>query len=192
MKQQANNQTMILHPARFSIQTRRLMSICFCYLCSIICGHSAKAYVNSQACREIQASMIQHYAAYNRDDLNGFMSLFTPSYINFTIRGYRENYISLLKSVVVTFGRYKISRYHTPYVVNYRINRCSVRGDTATVEAQTKFSTVIFDPKTKRIHHYFQTIDEGTDMWVRLTTGWALQKRVGHFSNDIWSANPIP
>ena len=54
-----------------------------------------------------------------------------------------------------------------------------------------KISSAIFDPKTRRIHHYYLTDHEESDVWIKSASGWMLKQRVDHFAQDTWSAKPI-
>ncbi|MDQ2686589.1 MAG: nuclear transport factor 2 family protein [Armatimonadota bacterium] len=156
---------------------------------SLFCGSALPALTHgndsASPCRQIQETYVKRYAAYSRRDASGYLALFAPDYVWTDHMGKRNTFAVLRKEITSGFSRpLKYSR--TPYQVEYKIARCSVTGDAATVNARVVMECAIYRPHSPQVDHYYYAAFMSKDVWQRGANGWVLKRRKALSEQHGW------
>lgn len=137
---------------------------------------SAQGTASQAACRQIRATLLQKYVAYSRHDANGYLSLYAPDYVMILPTGKPVTYASFRKSIFRAFPKPVIPP-DRPYWAEYRIQRCDLAGDNATVDAFITIGCPIYRPNSRQIAYYSYGDGHVTDLWQKTAHGWVIKHR---------------
>lgn len=137
---------------------------------------SAQGKASQAACRQIRATLLQAYAAYGRHDAKGYLSLYAPDYVMILPTGKPVTYASFRESIFRAFPKPVIPP-DRPYWAEYRIQRCDLAGDNATVDAFITIGCPIYRPNSRQIAYYSYGDGHVIDLWQKTAHGWVIKHR---------------
>lgn len=127
-------------------------------------------------CRQIQATLLRRYKAYGHHNAQKYLALYSPNYVEILQTGKPYTFASLRKGILASFSKPGRPPYW-PCWTEYRIQRCNVTHNSATVNALITIGYPVYQSNSIQINHYFYGDGHVIDIWQKTANGWVLKHR---------------